>query len=182
MHRKIKIMMLIILLLFGVSACGQEESEQLSLETMETEEPIEEDGDADDRIFVYVCGAVLCEGVYEMPSGSRVYEAIQKAGGFADDAAVTSVNQAEVLQDEMQLYIATIEEAEAEQIQDDGKVDLNNATKEQLMTLPGVGESKAGLIIQYREEHGKFQTIEDVMNISGIKEGLFGKIKEYIKV
>ena len=122
------------------------------------------------------------EGVYELSSESRVYEAIQKAGGFAEDAAITAINQAKVLEDEERIYVPTIEEATLEQIQNDGKVNLNTATKEELMTLPGVGESKAKLIIQYREEQGTFQTIEDVMNISGIKEGLFDKIKEYIKV
>ena len=64
----------------------------------------------------------------------------------------------------------------------DGKVNLNTATKEELMTLPGVGEAKAELIIRYREESGGFHAIEDIMNISGIKEGLFAKIKEKIKV
>ena len=182
MHRKIKIILIMILFLFGMSACKQEEAEQLSIETKLDEETIESDTEAKDSIFVYVCGAVLWEGVYELPDGSRVYEAIQRAGGFADDAAVTSINQAEVLEDEARIYIPTMDELAAEQVQNDGKVNLNTATKEELMTLPGVGESKATLIIQYREEYGGFQTIEDVMNISGIKEGLFYKIKDYIKV
>lgn len=104
------------------------------------------------------------------------------AGGFSEEAAVSRINQAEVLKDETRLYIPTMNEIVEEQSKEDGKVNLNTATKEELMTLPGVGQSKAALIIQYREEHGKFQTIEDIMNISGIKEGLFGKIKDYIKV
>ena len=181
MHRKMKIMWMIVFLMLGISACNKEETEQISIQTLETDKTAEESSDASDSIFVYVCGAVMWEGVYELPNGSRVYEAIQRAGGFADDAAVISINQAEVLEDEAQIYVPTMNEFAIEQVQNDGKVNLNTATKEELMTLPGVGESKASLIIQYREEHGRFQEIEDVMNISGIKEGLFNQMKEYIK-
>ena len=182
MHRKIKIVMLGILLLLHMSACTQEDARRLSLENVETDLAEKDESETDNSIFVYVCGAVLYEGVYELPAGCRVYEAIQEAGGFSADAAVNHINQAEVLEDETQLYIPTMEEIANEQDVDDGKVNLNTATREELMTLPGVGESKADLIIQYREEHGKFQSIEDVMNISGIKEGLFAKIKENITV
>ena len=161
--------------------CDKDNTSKLSLEHIETELETEKD-QVNSSIFVYVCGAVLDEGVYELPAGSRVYEAIQKAGGFTEDAAVTHINQAEVLEDETQLYVPTMEEITNEETKDDGKVNLNSATKEELMTLPGVGDAKADLIIQYREEHGRFQNIEDVMNISGIKEGLFAKIKDNITV
>ena len=164
MHRKVRKIVFVILFLLPIWACAQEE------------------GRTENSIFVYVCGAVMNEGVYELPAGSRVYEAIQKAGGFAEDAAVTHINQAEVLEDETQLYVPTMEEITNEETKGDGKVNLNLASKEELMTLPGVGEAKADLIIQYREEHGRFQNIEDVMNISGIKEGLFAKIKDNITV
>lgn len=141
-----------------------------------------EENNKTDSIFVYVCGAVVQEGVYELPSGSRVYEAVEKAGGFTEDAARTQVNQAEILEDEARLYIPTEAEAAEEQAPTDGKVNINTASKEDLMTLPGVGESKASQIIQYRETHGAFQKIEDVMKISGIKEGLFNQIKDDIKI
>lgn len=184
MHRKVKKVVLVILILFvfHMSACTQKGEEQLSLESVETDLAEKEESQTENSIFVHVCGAVLYEGVYELPVGSRVYEAIQKAGGFSTDAAVTHLNQAEVLEDETHLYVPTMEEIANEKTKDDGKIDLNTATREELMTLPGVGESKADLIIQYREEHGKFQNIEDVMNISGIKEGLFAKIKDNITV
>lgn len=182
MHRRIKFVMLGILLLLQLSACTQEHGRQLSLEQVETDAAEEKESQTENSIFVYVCGAVLYEGVYELPAGSRVYEAIQEAGGFAADAAVSHINQAEVLEDETQLYVPTMEEMANEQARDDGKVNLNTASREELMTLPGVGESKADLIIQYRQEHGRFEKIEDVMNISGIKEGLFAKIKENITV
>lgn len=182
MHRK-RITFFLIAFAFTVfGGCNKSQGELLSLSEPDTEQGSETEVEAKNTIFVDVCGAVLYEGVYELPEGSRVYEAIAVAGGFTEDAAVTEINQAEVLQDETQLYVPTLDEAAKAQQKGDGKVNLNTATKEELMTLPGVGESKAGLIIQYREENGKFRSIEDVMNISGIKEGLFSKIKEYIKV
>lgn len=182
MHRKVKIAFLIFVLLFQIVACAQEEREEILLEEVELNIVEETEKLEDDSIFVYVCGAVKCEGVYELPSGSRIYEAIAKAGGFREDAAMTQVNQAEVLQDEAQIYVPTLEEQKESQKHDDGKVNLNSAAKEELMTLPGVGETKAESIIAYREQHGRFQTIEDIMQISGIKEGLFVKIKDYITV
>lgn len=181
MRRKVRNLVFIILFQLLTWACAQEEG-SVSLEPIETELAEKEEDRTGNSIFVYVCGAVLDEGVYELPAGSRVYEAIQKAGGFTEDAAVTQINQAEVLEDETQLYVPTMEEITNEETKGDGKVNLNLASKEELMTLPGVGEAKADLIIQYREEHGRFQNIEDVMNISGIKEGLFAKIKDNITV
>ena len=181
MHRK-SIAIITILLILSFSACTRQDKQSLPLSQMEGEAFEEEKDVTKDSIYVYVCGAVLCEGVYELPAGSRVYEAIHKAGGFTENAAVTSINQAEILKDETRLYVPTIEEVASEETMSDGKVNLNTATKEELMTLPGVGEAKAELIIRYREESGGFHAIEDIMNISGIKEGLFAKIKEKIKV
>lgn len=150
---------------------------------LEQVDSTEAEADAkEDSIFVYVCGAVECEGVYELPEGSRVYEAIAAAGGFREDAAVTEINQAEVLKDEVQIYVPTEEEVKKGQASKDGKINLNTATKAELMTLSGIGETKADSIIRYREEHGKFQSIEDIKNIDGIKDGLFERIKNSITV
>ena len=179
MHRKS--IMMILLFLFFLTGCTKN-TEQLALESVEEEQKVEKESESQDSIFVFVCGAVNCAGVYEMPAGSRVFEAVEMAGGFSEDAAASQLNQAEVLEDETRLYIPTMDEMMREQSENDGRVNLNTATKEELMTLPGVGEAKAALIVQYREEHGSFQKVEDIMNISGIKEGLFGKIKDYIKV
>ena len=131
---------------------------------------------------MYVCGAVLNEGVYELPAGSRIFTAIEKAGGFLATAATTEINQAEILEDAMKLYVPTIAEVEDMQSKRSGKVNLNRASKEELMTLPGIGEAKAELIIHYREQVGTFKRIEDIMEIDGIKEGLFEKIKDLIQV
>ena len=139
-------------------------------------------------IYVYVCGAVMQAGVYELQQDSRVYEAIQKAGGFAENADISEINQAALLQDEEQIYVPAAGEVdhslkeEGEAGDAGGKVNLNTATKEELMTLAGIGESKADSIIKYREEHGKFQSIEDIKQIEGIKDGVFQKIKDLITV
>ena len=169
-----------------LSGCGDSssESELISLQEADLggEEKETADNNATESIFVYVCGAVVQEGVYELPAGSRLYEAVEKAGGFTEDAACSQMNQAEILKDETRIYIPTIGEMAEAQKQTDGKVDINVASKEELMTLPGVGEAKAAQIIQYRESNGRFKNIEEIMNISGIKEGLFNQIKDYIKI
>ena len=144
----------------------------------------------ENSIYVYVCGAVNQTGVYELKKDARVYEAIECAGGLQEDAAILAVNQAEILSDGQQIYIPTQEEYEtgnstngtdsAQLNTSDGKVHLNTAIKEELMTLTGIGESRAESIIAYREAHGSFQSIEELMNVDGIKEGIFQKIKEQI--
>ena len=141
--------------------------------------------------YVYICGAVEQPGVYALPEGSRIYEVIQEAGGLSDDADVTLVNQAEVVSDGMMIRIYTIEEAEtllktngvSESAQSkDGRIDINTATAAELMTVPGIGSSKANAIIDYRETYGAFSCIEDLMKVPGIKDGIFQQMKEHIKV
>lgn len=178
--RRVINMLILVSLLGCVCGCQKQEVQSLSLETVEAEQ--EERVPTEGSIFVYVCGAVECEGVYELPVGSRAYEAIEMAGGFREDAATTQLNQAQVLEDESRLYVPTLAELAEEQAKSDGKVNLNTATKEELMSLPGVGESRADSIVKYREDVGNFQKVEDIMQVSGIKEGLFSKIKEFIKV
>lgn len=185
MRRK-KLLILILFLFIGLVGCQKKDATQLSLELTEvedgdeqTEEHTEHTEDVE-YIFVYVCGAVNLEGVYELPSGSRVYEAVEAAGGFREDADKSNVNQAEVLEDEERIYVPVVGEETQEDSSKDGKVNINKASKEELMTLPGVGESRAESIIQYREENGAFRSVEDIMQVSGIKEGLFEKIKDMI--
>lgn len=186
--RRIRTMVLIFILCIGLVACKNGENDQISLKQAElelaeehTDENTESTEDTE-YIFVYVCGAVNREGVYELPSGSRVYQAIEVAGGFREDADKNSVNQAEVLEDEEQIYVPVIGEEVSPVSEEEGKVNINKASKEELMTLPGVGESRAESIIKYREDVGAFQNIEDIMQVSGIKEGLFEKIKDLITV
>lgn len=150
---------------------------------------------------VYVCGAVKHSGVYHLPSGARIVDAIEAAGGCTKNADAECLNQAEFVTDGQRLYIPKKGEqsqASADQNQintfnnsqenetitgiESGKINLNTATKEQLMTLPGVGESKALAILAYRQEHGGFQSVDEIKKISGIKDGVYNKIKDSIVV
>ena len=147
-------------------------------------------------VYVYICGEVIKPGVYELSGDSRIYEAVDAAGGFTENAARECVNLASKVSDGMQITIYNREEA-ASLLADSapvgenagksgtsgsGLVNLNTATKEELMTLKGIGESKAEDIIRYREKSGGFKKIEDIMKISGIKENGFQKIKDSITV
>ena len=186
--RRIWMIVLIISLCAGLIGCQKKSEETLALEVAEidqgethTEENKESIEDTE-HIFVYVCGAVNHEGVYELASGSRVYEAIVMAGGFREDADARNVNQAEVLEDEERIYVPIVGEDVRVDDEKDARININKASKEELMTLPGVGESRAESIIKYREQQGAFQSIEEIMQVSGIKEGLFEKIKDFITI
>lgn len=147
-------------------------------------------------VYVYICGEVTNPGVYELSGDSRIYEAVDAAGGFTENAARECVNLASKVSDGMQITIYNREEAASlpadsapvgenagkSGTSGSGLVNLNTATKEELMTLKGIGESKAEDIIRYREKSGGFKKIEDIMKISGIKENGFQKIKDSITV
>lgn len=144
-------------------------------------------------IYVYVCGAVANPGVYQIPEGSRLFELIDSAGGMLGNADVTSQNLARVVQDGEQIQILTKEEAEelkergvsvaaGNTTQKQGLVNINTASVQELTTLTGIGESRALAIIAYREENGLFQNIDGIKKVTGIKEGLFEKIKNQITV
>jgi competence protein ComEA len=147
-------------------------------------------GDAEiDTVFVYICGAVTNPGVYEMDSGSRICDVLDQAGGFSEDASTTYLNLAEFVSDGQKVYVPTQEELTVELFAEEdaaeagsGKININTASKEVLVTLPGIGESKADSIIAYRTEHGGFSSVEEIMEIPGIKEAVFSKIKELITV
>jgi competence protein ComEA len=194
----------------------------------ETQEEASEGAAEQQEICVHVCGAVKNPGVYVLPAGSRVYEAVQAAGGFAEEAHESYVNQAQKLPDGVQLVIPTVEQAEAQgqtdagaaeedtaeaslaakkigiigaesadtadgtaagtagaassSSGDDGKININTASESELCSIPGIGTTRAAAILAYRQEHGSFQSIEDIMNVSGIKQGTYDKIKDSIKV
>ena len=162
-------------------------------------------------IYVHVCGAVVNPSVYELPAGSRVYEAVQIAGGFTEDADESYVNQAQTLSDGVKLVIPTIEQTQAmvtensevdlvgivgeqggvqetaasaqgETASSDGKININTASEAELCNIPGIGATRAAAIVAYRQEKGGFSSVEDIMNVSGIKEGTYEKIKDSIKV
>ena len=162
--------------------------------TVETQEYVENSEKS--GVYVYICGEVAAPGVYELSKDSRIYEAVDAAGGFTENAARESVNLASKVSDGMQITIYNREEAASLPAgsgsavgntgqggtSGSGLVNLNTATKEELMTLKGIGEAKAEDIIRYREKSGGFKKIEDIMKISGIKEAGFQKIKDNITV
>lgn len=165
-----------------------------------------------DKIYVHICGAVEKPGVYELDAGSRVYEVIEAAEGFTEEAYGDYVNQAELLQDGQKITIPTLEEVELakaegtfqeswtsgradgqetgvgqSQVMVDadnskGLVNINTATESELCSISGIGASRAAAIVKYRQENGNFASIEDIMKVSGIKEGTYEKIKDMITV
>ncbi|PJN68443.1 helix-hairpin-helix domain-containing protein [Bacillus mycoides] len=134
-------------------------------------------------IIIDVKGAVFKEGVYEMKEGDRVKEAVEKAGGLLPDADVKKVNLAQMVQDQMLLYVPKKNEPVQEGAtfsKSEGKVQINTASKEQLEKITGIGSRKAESILKYREEHGLFQKIEDLLEIDGIGAKSLEKIKDQI--
>ena len=196
--KKLIIIAVILLFLQGCASDNEtvfelnEQNTDINSSSYETEADADQaaSSSTDTDIFVYVCGEVNSPGVYELEEGSRVYEAIEAAGGALEGADIDSVNQAELLTDGQQIKIYSREEMsqgtslynESGTAASSGKVNINTADKTLLMTLPGIGESRAGDIIKYRDEHGLFSSIEDIKNISGIKDKMFEKIKDYIEI
>jgi len=186
----------VICLVLLLGACGKSEAvpldEALLAEREGAEAAADKTVDSTEGIAVYVCGEVNVPGVYELPDGSRLYQAVEAAGGMKDTAAGTYLNQAEILIDGQSIYVPSAEEAAEWQNgaggmpgtgnADSAKVNINTAAADELMTLSGIGEAKARSIIEYRETNGRFQQIEDIKNIPGIKEGVFEKIRDQITV
>lgn len=146
-----------------------------------SEESMSSENLNNDTITVHVCGEVYFPGVYTIYRGSRVYEVIQQAGGFTAEADTEAINQAKEVVDEEQIYIPSISERE-EDSDKQSLINLNKADEEELCKIPGIGSTRAKQILDYRIEHGNFKTIEDIMNVTGIKEGIFEKIAPYITV
>ena len=163
------------------------------------------------KVTVYVCGAINDPDVYVLPEGSRLIDAVNTAGGLNDDACIELLNLATPVADGQKIYIPTRDEVEEAIAQGDelygatvnitantpganndndvsgqnsapNLVNINTADSATLMTLPGIGQSKADKIIAYREANGGFSCIEDIMLVGGIKEGLFNKVKDKICV
>ena len=160
-----KILISLLALAFCLSGCGTaagpyfaraEEGTQAGGGTEAHGLPEEEE--TEEGCFVYVCGAVKSPGVYQVPAGSRIYEAIPSSLDLSAEGEAQAGGES------------------------DGKVNLNTADETDLMALPGIGASKAKSILSYRQERGRFGSIEEIMNITGIKEGVFSKIKDYITV
>ncbi|WP_225230370.1 helix-hairpin-helix domain-containing protein [Cytobacillus stercorigallinarum] len=168
---------------------GEVENEWL-LEDKGFEEGVEtsqEEVNSSDDVMVDIKGEVKDPGVYELKNTQRIVDAIQVAGGFLSEADQQQVNLAQKLTDEMVIYIPKVGEESVSSLPtlndgNEGKINLNQATVEQLETLPGIGPTKAEDILSFREENGSFKAIEDLKEISGIGEKTFEKLKDLISV
>ena len=168
--------------------------EDISLPSSSQQKSEEKTDSSQEKIMVDVKGAVRQAGVYELPVGSRVYDAVQKAGGMTDEANSQSVNLAQKLEDESIVYVAKNGEEVApvasasagatggEKQSKDGKVNLNTATEAELQTISGIGQKRAQDIIAYREGKGKFQSVDELKNVSGIGQKTLEKLKEHVTV
>lgn len=158
----------------------------------ETEDSHKVENSEAKMLYIYVCGYVNKPGVYTLSEGSRVFDLFALAGGLTENAATDYWNQARLLTDGEMIYVPSKEEAKnhthdgetSNIIENDksNKVNINTAKKEELMTLPGIGETKALAIITYRQENGPFSSVEELKEVEGIKEAVFSKLKDLIEI
>lgn len=175
-------------------------TESLVLERSEVTEDVtdaqsvgeNEEESISEEIVVFVCGAVLSEGVYRLPQGARLGDAVEAAGGFSGDADSSWLNLAAFARDGEKIRVPTEEEGlrlrekelqtESGSRQGMGPVNINTADSAELQRIPGIGEVRANRIIAYREENGVFTDPEEITRVSGIGEAVYREIKDYITV
>lgn len=167
----------ILLLLLGSMRRDNADGTDFSVSPTESN-LVEESLQEEKTVFVHIGGQVMKPGVYEVKADSRVVDVLLLAGGFTAQASTDEVNMAQRVEDGMKIIIPAISAEDGTE----SLVNLNTATKEQLMSLPGIGESKAQAILSYRKKNGGFSGTEEVMQVEGIKAGVYEKIKEYIIV
>ena len=189
-----KVLFLVLCSLFLFTGCGHTSYFQSTELVEKTEESdSNEDSPSDKKeivpqlIFVQVAGAVKNPGVYNLPASSRVYAAIEAAGGLLDSADDSDINQAALLEDGQKIYVYSYEEKQEialseETSEDDGLININTATEAELTSLPGIGQAKAAQIAAYRKANGNFASIEDLKKVSGIGDGIFNQIYSLIKI
>ncbi len=151
-----------------------DQSELLPLEPAPDPEP--------EMITVHLVGAVQSPGIYHLPVGSRVYELLEAAGGASEDGDTTAVNLARPLFDGEQVIIYFIGEVAADIAFAEGKVNINKASVQELVTLPSIGEVRAQRIVEHREKYGPFTDIREIMDVSGIGQGIFNQIEDFITI
>lgn len=133
-------------------------------------------------LVVHVCGAVKDPGVKMLPAGSRAADALEMAGGFTDAADQSYVNLAAFVEDGQQLYFPEKGEKPREGMEEGGPVNLNLADETTLQTIPGIGESRAKAILKYRKEHGRFSSVEELLQVPGIGDALYQQIQDLVTV
>ncbi len=143
------------------------------------------------EVVVHAAGAVVVPGVYHLPSGARVADLVEAAGGPSSVADVDRVNLAAPLTDGMRVYLPAVGEAVpsvtgdatgASPTQDAGPLDLNTATLEQLDTLPGVGPATAAAIVEERDRRGGFRSVDDLLDVRGIGEAKMAQLRSRVRV
>ena len=200
-----RIIIIVAVLVIGIIGYYIYGREKGGTDTIENEEILVKTDDKqenkNEKIMVHITGAVKNEGVVKLSENSRITDAIEASGGLTDDADMSKINLAYVLEDGIKIRIPSkndVEEVLNEQVTEDeqfvesipesntksekGMVNINKATQTELETLPGIGPSIALKIINYREENGKFSEIEDLKNVNGIGDSKFENIKNYISV
>lgn len=182
-----RLIMLICIMLFLSGCANDGEVMMIKSDTAIISESESMDSDiskeVSDTIFVYVCGAVKRPGVYELDNGSRVYEAINAAGGTLSIAKENSINQAELLTDGQKVYVSDNTEINNETDNEKGgQININTAGVTELMNITGIGQTKAESIVSYRESNGRFLKPEDITKVTGIGEATYIKIKDQITV
>lgn len=212
--QKIVLAILIIILIIGgfyvynirfKNDLEEESIEENSKGLIDTflDEKVSEKLESSEKVIVHVTGAVNNEGIVELKEGERVSDAIEKAGGKKENADLSKINLAYVLEDGQKIYVPKIGEISDEgdkkeyvvtgygenmivdgnnEGERDGKVNINTANQTELETLPGIGTTTASKIIDYRNKNGKFKRIEDIQNVKGIGNSKFENIKENICV
>jgi competence protein ComEA len=188
-REKILLALLVLLLLGGVlwkaapavvsTINPGRQAEQIGLLPQEPAPAPEPDPE---MITVHLVGAVKKPGIYHLPAGSRVYELIEAAGGALEDADTDSINLARPLYDGEQVNVYHEGEAATDPAPAGQKVNINKASAGELMTLPQIGEGRAQKIIEHREKYGPFTDIKEIMDVSGIGQGIFNQIKDLITV
>ena len=168
-----------------VAAVSKDSSNEKDVKKEEKEEPVEQD-----LITVDVKGAVIAPGIYDLPVGSRVNDAVQKAGGLTDQADSKSLNLAQKVSDEALVYVPTKGEEASQQsgsgatssTSKEKKVNLNKASLEELKQVKGLGGKRAQDIIDHREANGKFKSVDELKKVSGIGAKTIEKLKDYVTV
>ena len=169
----------------------QAEVAAVSKDSSSEKEVKKEESAEQDLITVDVKGAVKSPGIYDLPVGSRVHDAVQKAGGLTDEADSKSLNLAQKISDEALVYVPTKGEEVASQqtgsgttasTSKDKKVNLNKASLEELKQVKGLGGKRAQDIIDHREANGKFKSVDELKKVSGIGAKTIEKLKDYVTV
>ena len=203
------ISIIIVLIIVGIYVYNIRFSEDINENTNENQlntsfvENILEKDDKNKEIIVHITGAVKKNGIVKLKDGARIYDAIEMAGGSTDDADLSKINLAYVLEDGQKVYIPKIGEINQENAEEEyitfeygnnkniiqdynkggnEKVNINTANQTELETLPGIGTATAEKIIDYRNKNGKFSSIEDIQNVKGIGNAKYENIKERICV